>query len=41
LLDYLLGKGHTALLGREELKTLVSLHGNEVNYLVLLNQEIY
>ncbi|KAK2420927.1 CBS domain protein with a domain protein [Trifolium repens] len=29
LLDYLLGKGHTALLGREELKTLVSLHGNE------------
>ncbi|XP_004515989.1 DUF21 domain-containing protein At2g14520-like [Cicer arietinum] len=29
LLDWLLGKGHTALLGREELKTLVNLHANE------------
>ncbi|KAI5444363.1 hypothetical protein KIW84_012840 [Lathyrus oleraceus] len=29
LLDYLLGKGHTALLGREELKILVNLHTNE------------
>nr|AJI77175.1 cystathionine beta synthase [Medicago truncatula] len=29
LLDCLLGKGHTALLGREELKTLVNLHANE------------
>ncbi|RDY09123.1 DUF21 domain-containing protein, partial [Mucuna pruriens] len=29
LLDWLLGKGHTALLGRAELKTLVHLHANE------------
>ncbi|KAL2334800.1 hypothetical protein Fmac_016013 [Flemingia macrophylla] len=29
LLDWLIGKGHTALLGREELKTLVHLHANE------------
>nr|KYP61910.1 Protein MAM3 [Cajanus cajan] len=29
LLDWLFGKGHTALLGREELKTLVHLHANE------------
>lgn len=30
LLDLLLGKGHSALLRRAELKTLVDLHGNEV-----------
>uniref|UniRef100_A0A0E0DBV2 Uncharacterized protein n=1 Tax=Oryza meridionalis TaxID=40149 RepID=A0A0E0DBV2_9ORYZ len=31
LLDYVLGKGHaTDLFGRAELKTLVTLHGNEV-----------
>ncbi|XP_031109799.1 DUF21 domain-containing protein At5g52790 isoform X2 [Ipomoea triloba] len=29
LLDFLLGKGHSALLRRAELKTLVNLHGNE------------
>ncbi|KAI8540400.1 hypothetical protein RHMOL_Rhmol09G0260800 [Rhododendron molle] len=29
LLDFLLGKGHSALLRRAELKTLVDLHGNE------------
>ncbi|KAJ1404406.1 CNNM, transmembrane domain [Sesbania bispinosa] len=29
LLDWLLGKGHAALLGRAELKTLVNLHANE------------
>ncbi|XP_014501493.2 DUF21 domain-containing protein At2g14520-like [Vigna radiata var. radiata] len=29
LLDWLLGKGHTALLGRAELKTLVHLHADE------------
>ncbi|XP_057443402.1 DUF21 domain-containing protein At2g14520-like [Lotus japonicus] len=29
LLDWVFGKGHTALLGREELKTLVNLHANE------------
>ncbi|XP_057508485.1 DUF21 domain-containing protein At5g52790-like isoform X2 [Actinidia eriantha] len=29
LLDLLLGKGHSALLQRAELKTLVDLHGNE------------
>ncbi|KAI5657832.1 hypothetical protein M9H77_26625 [Catharanthus roseus] len=29
LLDLLLGKGHSALLRRAELKTLVDLHGNE------------
>ncbi|KAG8097765.1 hypothetical protein GUJ93_ZPchr0013g36488 [Zizania palustris] len=29
LLDYVLGKGHTALFRRAELKTLVTLHGNE------------
>jgi metal transporter CNNM len=29
LLDHLLGKGHTALFRRAELKTLVTLHGNE------------
>ncbi|KAG0467213.1 hypothetical protein HPP92_018793 [Vanilla planifolia] len=29
LLDLLLGKGHTALFHRAELKTLVNLHGNE------------
>ncbi|TKY45270.1 DUF21 domain-containing protein [Spatholobus suberectus] len=29
LLDWLFGKGHTALLGRAELKTLVHLHANE------------
>ncbi|PSS32369.1 DUF21 domain-containing protein [Actinidia chinensis var. chinensis] len=29
LLDLLLGKGHSALLRRAELKTLVNLHGNE------------
>ncbi|KAK7315143.1 hypothetical protein VNO77_33675 [Canavalia gladiata] len=29
LLDWLLGKGHSALLGRAELKTLVHLHANE------------
>ncbi|GAB4826311.1 hypothetical protein Ancab_009176 [Ancistrocladus abbreviatus] len=28
-LDWLLGKGHSALLGRSELKTFVDLHGNE------------
>ncbi|KAL6321465.1 hypothetical protein AAG906_018401 [Vitis piasezkii] len=31
LLDWLLGKGHSALLRRAELKTLVDMHGNEVN----------
>ncbi|KAK3146486.1 hypothetical protein QOZ80_3BG0267030 [Eleusine coracana subsp. coracana] len=29
LLDYVLGHGHTALFRRAELKTLVTLHGNE------------
>uniref|UniRef100_A0A0E0KHC4 CNNM transmembrane domain-containing protein n=1 Tax=Oryza punctata TaxID=4537 RepID=A0A0E0KHC4_ORYPU len=29
LLDHVLGKGHTALFRRAELKTLVTLHGNE------------
>ncbi|KAK6155644.1 hypothetical protein DH2020_009892 [Rehmannia glutinosa] len=29
LLDWLLGKGHSALLRRAELKTLVDMHGNE------------
>ncbi|XP_078430491.1 CBS domain protein (DUF21) [Wolffia australiana] len=29
LLDHLLGKGHVALFRRSELKTLVTLHGNE------------
>ncbi|XP_028801413.1 DUF21 domain-containing protein At2g14520-like [Neltuma alba] len=29
VLDWLLGKGHAALLGRAELKTLVNLHANE------------
>ncbi|KAL5218180.1 hypothetical protein ABZP36_018864 [Zizania latifolia] len=29
LLDYVLGKAHTALFRRAELKTLVTLHGNE------------
>ncbi|XP_054822141.1 DUF21 domain-containing protein At2g14520-like [Prosopis cineraria] len=29
VLDWLLGKGHTALLGRAELKTLVNLHATE------------
>ncbi|KAI4351631.1 hypothetical protein L6164_005974 [Bauhinia variegata] len=29
LLDWVLGKGHTALLGRAELKTMVNLHANE------------
>ncbi|EXC12604.1 DUF21 domain-containing protein [Morus notabilis] len=29
LLDFLLGKGHDALFRRDELKTLVDLHGNE------------
>ncbi|PKU86102.1 DUF21 domain-containing protein At2g14520 [Dendrobium catenatum] len=29
LLDYILGNGHAALFRRAELKTLVSLHGNE------------
>ncbi|KAL1326360.1 hypothetical protein AAHE18_13G222400 [Arachis hypogaea] len=29
VLDWLFGKGHSALLGREELKTLVHLHSNE------------
>ncbi|KAJ9679549.1 hypothetical protein PVL29_021461 [Vitis rotundifolia] len=29
LLDWLLGKGHSALLRRAELKTLVHMHGNE------------
>ncbi|XP_061360435.1 DUF21 domain-containing protein At2g14520-like [Gastrolobium bilobum] len=29
MLDWVLGKGHTALLGRAELKTLVNLHANE------------
>ncbi|KAH1206878.1 DUF21 domain-containing protein [Glycine max] len=29
LLDWIFGKGHTALLGRAELKTLVHLHANE------------
>ncbi|KAL5567890.1 hypothetical protein UlMin_024465 [Ulmus minor] len=29
LLDWLLGKGHSVLLGRAELKTLVDLHSNE------------
>lgn len=31
LLDWLLGKGHSALLRRAELKTLVDMHGNEVS----------
>jgi len=30
LLDWLLGKGHFALMRRAELKTLVDMHGNEV-----------
>ncbi|KAL6893637.1 hypothetical protein ACP4OV_007735 [Aristida adscensionis] len=30
LLDYVLGHGHTALFRRAELKTLVTLHGNEL-----------
>jgi metal transporter CNNM len=29
LLDWLLGKGHVALMRRAELKTLVDMHGNE------------
>lgn len=29
LLDFLLGEGHVALFRRAELKTLVTLHGNE------------
>lgn len=31
LLDWLLGKRHSALLRRAELKTLVDMHGNEVS----------
>lgn len=31
LLDWLLGKGHFALMRRAELKTLVDMHGNEVS----------
>ncbi|KAH6804592.1 CBS domain protein with a domain protein [Perilla frutescens var. frutescens] len=34
LLDLLLGKGHSALLRRAELKTLVDMHGNEVKNLI-------
>lgn len=30
VLDYMLGKGHSALLRRAELKTFVDFHGNEV-----------
>ena len=32
MLDWIFGKGHTALLGRAELKTLVHLHANEVSW---------
>lgn len=35
LLDWLLGKGHSVLLRRAELKTLVDLHANEVISIVL------
>ena len=34
LLDCLLGKNHSALLRRAELKTLVDLHANEVCFLL-------
>jgi metal transporter CNNM len=34
LLDYMLGHGKAALFRRAELKTLVTLHGNEVSNLV-------
>jgi len=30
VLDWMLGKGHAALLKRAELKTFVNFHGNEV-----------
>lgn len=30
VLDWMLGKGHAALLRRAELKTFVDFHGNEV-----------
>lgn len=36
LLDYVLGHGQTALFRRAELKTLVTLHGNEVYQLCCL-----
>lgn len=36
LLDWLLGKGHFALLRRAELKTLVDMHGNEVSLVYII-----
>lgn len=36
LLDKMLGKGHVALFRRAELKTLVNMHGNEVEIASLL-----
>ncbi|URE48391.1 CBS domain containing protein [Musa troglodytarum] len=38
-LDYLLGDGHVALFRRAELKTLVSLHGNEVKNLLSIHPD--
>ncbi|KAH9677554.1 DUF21 domain-containing protein [Citrus sinensis] len=39
LLDWLLGKRHSALLRRAELKTLVDMHGNEVKNLIKYRPE--
>uniref|UniRef100_A0A0E0K865 CNNM transmembrane domain-containing protein n=1 Tax=Oryza punctata TaxID=4537 RepID=A0A0E0K865_ORYPU len=36
LLDWVLGKGHVALMRRAELKTLVDMHGNEVDFILIL-----
>ncbi|KAI8027493.1 DUF21 domain-containing protein [Camellia lanceoleosa] len=41
LLDFLLGHGHVALFHRTKLKTLVDLHGNEVENSHMMRQQLF